>query len=1625
MTEEDYEWNEEEYDVDWTGALWDDWSDDWSWSDWDWTGHWDEWCDQSWTDYGDWSYSEPSAQHLASPPAQTAQTVQAPATASGTVSTVTGFPNAGTTVSSSTAGTLQSVSAVSTPLKPRTGPRTGSFGGAFVSTIAALSVLGTTEGTSVHSLPVHFALDDVTVQNGPCDKLAWMHDYCVASVPTERDWVLFDSGAAAHCCPFDYASDYPLLPLGPNPPNLRSATGKPLKMYGRRLVQYDCNGVKLWVNYYVCDVSFCLVSVARMLLQNYWTVLGKDCLLLLTPDHETVPVLRYGTLLYLSPRLVPYCQEWKDTVYHEFDDYMNSMSVDLSNVHVTANEETDPLKKLETLVSTLKPHYYHTDQWTLDEANLTLTRTHKRTRRSLFTPDASTCPVPLDRLIGRRVTFVDYGQGKTDKLVDNNFKDMENPNRKLDDFWKGRTVFSLRAGSQTKRVYGKQHPGQETQTEKSRQTETTETDETLLTKKQMIERLEQTMRKSNARLGPDGHLVSDTLDSRRLTEEIQTYRDFDDPGYRRKLTEFFLTPSLETGELPTNDYWLVGPAGWIRIHHAPRRTLYFPREEDGGPLPGLLGSRRLTCMVHTDDDDWNGTNYLNHWRAEDQAEGKNECELDMGVTWTGFILFEAPRLYDEIVEPETTDLTAKPARPFPIPNEPTEQQKAIHNLTHLPYQSWCPICTKAKGKEQHSKRQKDRQPVIQVDYCFVKTSEELPNTTILTAVDVQTGLGMSVVAPSKGRDKYCIAELKKFIFEIGRTYGIIQYDPEPSLKALVTDLLKELGGMSMRATPKDWKQAHGSIGNWQQNFYGQIRALRLQLQERYNVIFTSEDCLYPWVVKHAQFTLNRFLTHSDGLTSYCRRWGKDYTSNLCEFGESVLFRFLGKLKEKGDTAWHCGIWLGRDTEADENIVFHENHGVLKARTVRRQVPSKQWNRELLLALGSTPWDPKGKNELDITFVLPPDLGMTGRIRKPPGLELPTSGNDELHDSTKDLQIDELSPTNELELSTLSTGSETRLATEHRARHAKRQQETEERSRHAKRTDETELPEELQQEDKRLTLSFVGVNAVTTVDSDIPVEVNQDEDEKKTELRLLEPQLLREEAEFPSEHLVPAMQKEMKSMKDFDVYEEVPLTECSQEDIDGALESLWVKTWKTAEMVRARLVVQGCYQGEMDQDTVFASTSTLVTLRVLVLMSLSRCWTMLTCDISTAFLHALMTDKVFVIPPREFYPDRNCLWKLKRAMYGLKQAPALWQNHFCSVMLGLGFHRCKADPNLYCHKSGRLYVLCYVDDLLVCGDPDLTKEFTDKLAKEVLLKIEGELKAGTTVNFLGRTLKHNGDSVDIIMSTKYVEDLLDVYNMRNSKPVTTTGTATAHKTANATEPLSSEEHKRYRTAVGKLLWLALVRPDLAYGTKELSRDLTAPTQESVAKLKHLLRYVNGTKDFVQRLRPAMTLSSGDCTLDLDCFVDSDWAGCNRTRKSTSGTVVELLDSVVAFGSRTQGTVALSSGEAELYAIGQGTSETLFVKNLLMEAKLVKKINITIHTDSTAGKSMATRFGASKKTKHVELRFLYMQDLVARGIIKLKKVGTKINCADPLTKNLSGDILNSHLVRLCVATVHFSL
>ena len=102
------------------------------------------------------------------------------------------------------------------------------------------------------------------------------------------------------------------------------------------------------------------------------------------------------------------------------------------------------------------------------------------------------------------------------------------------------------------------------------------------------------------------------------------------------------------------------------------------------------------------------------------------------------------------------------------------------------------------------------------------------------------------------------------------------------------------------------------------------------------------------------------------------------------------------------------------------------------------------------------------------------------------------------------------------------------------------------------------------------------------------------------------------------------------------------------------------------------------------------------------------------------------------------------------------------------------------------------------------------------------------------------------------------------------------------------------------------------------------------------------------------------------------------------------------------------VALSSAEAEFYSTGTGAQEALYIRNFIMEALNTKRINVRIHTDSSAGKSMATRQGVSKRAKHIELKFKFIQNHIQGGVV-LHKIPTKDNPADILTKYVTAEVL----------------
>ena len=179
-------------------------------------------------------------------------------------------------------------------------------------------------------------------------------------------------------------------------------------------------------------------------------------------------------------------------------------------------------------------------------------------------------------------------------------------------------------------------------------------------------------------------------------------------------------------------------------------------------------------------------------------------------------------------------------------------------------------------------------------------------------------------------------------------------------------------------------------------------------------------------------------------------------------------------------------------------------------------------------------------------------------------------------------------------------------------------------------------------------------------------------------------------------------------------------------------------------------------------------------------------------------------------------------------------------------------------------------------------------------------------------------------------------------MQDCRSVTAPGVNTLEK-ATDPEQVSPEMPKLYRRVVGQLLWLPNLRCHIMIAIKEFSKGLTGPKGDRFSKLKHLAKYFSGAKTFVQHLGPNVKLPPPHkrvptCT-DINCYVDSDWAGNPGSRKSNSGVLFFVLGTSITAHSRTQEHVALSSAEAELYAIGGGVADPLFVRSLVAESRLV--------------------------------------------------------------------------------------
>ena len=256
----------------------------------------------------------------------------------------------------------------------------------------------------------------------------------------------------------------------------------------------------------------------------------------------------------------------------------------------------------------------------------------------------------------------------------------------------------------------------------------------------------------------------------------------------------------------------------------------------------------------------------------------------------------------------------------------------------------------------------------------------------------------------------------------------------------------------------------------------------------------------------------------------------------------------------------------------------------------------------------------------------------------------------------------------------------------------------------------------------------------------------------------------------------------------------------------------------------------------------------------------------------------------------------------------------WQGHLAdSLQRALKLERLRTEPKVFKTPGDACSTTAvYVDNLFFLGPHETINKILKQIQRHLLLlQPTGELTAGKTVTFLGRNITHCGTHFELSLGNRYVDNIITEVNMETCNPSATLGTAALRARDEHEQDLSREEHGMYRRVVGKLQWLVLTGPELAY-----ARALNKPTAQDWKRVNHVVRCLQGTKRCKFRVQPTAQTIDELKEIDVDAYVDADWAEDPVTRKSTSGFAIYVFGTCVQFGSRTQQTVALSSAESEL-------------------------------------------------------------------------------------------------------------
>ena len=467
----------------------------------------------------------------------------------------------------------------------------------------------------------------------------------------------------------------------------------------------------------------------------------------------------------------------------------------------------------------------------------------------------------------------------------------------------------------------------------------------------------------------------------------------------------------------------------------------------------------------------------------------------------------------------------------------------------------------------------------------------------------------------------------------------------------------------------------------------------------------------------------------------------------------------------------------------------------------------------------------------------------------------------------------------------------------------------------------------------------------------------------------------------------AMYSEMTSLAEHESFEEV-----EYDGVSKVIDTRWVFDLKDPPnqppIFKARFVAKGFRQVEgVDFTDVYAPVVNFSTVRMALTVAAKRKYYAKHLDIKTAFLNGILEEEVLVTPPEGFRLQGK-VWRLRKSLYGLKQAPRCWYKRLSEILLGANLKMSKNDSCLFINTDASLIVLAYVDDLLVLAarEDDMTRVIK-LLSKEVSVK-----DLGTVKRFCGIDIKMVNGCFHLSQE-KMIDQLLEQYQLENCRE--TNLTPLAEFKAFPIDDLKLTNKLPIRNLIGSLQYLSCrTRPDITASVNFISRFMNSPSHELWNAAKNILRYLKFSKQ-----RPLVLGHLTENTIDV--YTDSNH-GDTQDRKSTSGVLVQLFGSSVAWFSRKQGLVATSSAEAEFYSLSLGIDEGIWLSRILFElGEEVSPFRLLCDNQSAIA---IFKHGPTQQSKKIDIRFYHVLDNLKSGTCTIEYVPTKLQLADCFTKPL---------------------